>query len=136
MHGKATETAIAAMGYLAERFDDAANVSAYEIAKARKLQRPFVSKVLTELSRAGLVAGVRGPGGGFTLARAPETIYLQEVYDLFERTSGDACPFGGGICGVGEKCPLHDMFAEVREAEERILRETTFAVFRKKRKSA
>ncbi len=132
MHGKATETAIAAMGYLAEHFDDeGTKVSAADIADARGLQRPFVSKVLTELARAGLVIGTRGPGGGFRLARDPATIYLYEVSELFERSDGDACPFGGGICGEGEKCPLHDMFARVRAASDRILHKTTFGVFRK-----
>ena len=133
MHGKATETAIAAMGYLAEKYDEGERCSAAEIAKARNLQGPFVSKVLTELARAELVIGVRGPGGGFSLARDPEDILLHEVSDLFERDTGDACPFGGGICGVGEKCPLHDMFAKVRTSTERILHETTFGVFRRKR---
>lgn len=131
MHGKATETAIAAMGYLAERYDAGERCSAADIAKARKLQGPFVSKVLTELARAGLVVGVRGPGGGFTLARDPDEIRLHEVAELFERSTGDACPFGGGICGDGEKCPLHDMFARVRAASEQIMHKTTFGVFRK-----
>lgn len=134
MHGKATETAIAAIGFLAEHYDGGETKhSAAEMAKARGLQGPFVSKVLTELARAGLVIGVRGPGGGFTLARAPESIRLHEVSDLFERTPGDACPFGGGICGVGAKCPLHDKFARVRAASEKILHDTTFGVFRSKR---
>ena len=132
MHGKATETAIAAMGYLAEHYDEeGTKVSAADIADARKLQRPFVSKVLTDLARAGLVLGTRGPGGGFRLTRDPNEIYLYEVYELFERSSGDACPFGGGICGEGEACPLHDMFAKVRSATDRILHKTTFGVFRK-----
>lgn len=133
MHGKATETAIAAMGYLAEHFDDDKRCSAAEIASARKLQGPFVSKVLTELARAGLVVGVRGPGGGFSLSRSPDEIALHEVYDLFERGDGDACPFGGGVCGEGDPCPLHDRFAAVRKATDRILHETTFGVFRRKR---
>ena len=133
MHGKATETAIAAMGYLAERYDEDERTSAADIAKARGLQGPFVSKILTELARAGLVVGVRGPGGGFRLARDPDEIHLQDVACLFERDTGDACPFGGGICGEGEPCPLHDKFSAVRSATDRILHETTFGVFRRKR---
>ncbi|MDJ0974837.1 MAG: Rrf2 family transcriptional regulator [Planctomycetota bacterium] len=130
IHGKATETAIAAMGVLAERYDEGrGRCSAEAIASARGLQRPFVAKILTELARAGLVRGVRGPGGGYTLARSPDTIYIQEVSALFEPQSADACPFGGGICGVGRNCPLHDMFTEVRRATDRIMKETTFAVF-------
>ncbi|MGE0192946.1 MAG: Rrf2 family transcriptional regulator [Planctomycetota bacterium] len=136
MTGKATETAIAAMGYLAERYDGGVTlVSAADIARARNLQRPYVAKVLTELARAGLVRGMRGPGGGYALARDPASIRLNEVRDLFERAGDDACPFGGGICGQVEKCPLHDAFAKVRAASERILQRTTFAVFRSPRRS-
>lgn len=134
MHGKATETAIAAMGYLAERYDDEERCSAAEIAKARGLQGPFVAKLLTELARAGLVIGVRGPGGGFSLARDPDEITLNDVSALFERDAGDDCPFGGGICGHGEPCPLHDKFAAVRKATARILHQTTFGVFRRNRR--
>ena len=133
MHGKATETAMAAMGYLAERYDEDERVSAADIAEARHLQGPFVSKILTELARAGLVVGTRGPGGGFRLARDPDDIHLNEVSELFERDTGDACPFGGGVCGEGEPCPLHDKFAAVRKAADRILHKTTFGVFRRKR---
>ncbi|MCA9315194.1 MAG: Rrf2 family transcriptional regulator [Planctomycetes bacterium] len=137
MHGKATETAIAAMGYLAERYDGGTTlVSAADIARHRKLQRPYVAKVLTELARAGLVRGVRGPGGGYALARDPGAIHLIDVHALFERADDDACPFGGGICGQGEKCPLHDAFAKVRAASEHILQRTTLAVFRSPRRSS
>ena len=137
IHGKATEAAIAAMGVLSERYDGGeALLSAADIAQARGRQRPFVSKVLTDLARVGLVRSVRGPGGGFTLARAPDQIYLYEVHDLFQRPSGDACPFGGGICGEGESCPLHDMFAQVRAATDKILHGTTFGVFAKGRADA
>ena len=68
------------------------------------------------------------------IIRRISTIHKKDlVSDLFERASGDACPFGGGICGVGEKCPLHDKFARVRAASEKILHDTTFGVFRRKR---
>ncbi|MCA9291956.1 MAG: Rrf2 family transcriptional regulator, partial [Phycisphaerales bacterium] len=82
MYGKATETAIAAMTRLAEVYDAGKTLlSAAEIAESRGLQRPFVGKVLTSLSQAGLVRGSRGPGGGFTLAKPPKRI---RIYDIFK----------------------------------------------------
>ena len=64
MYGKQTETAIAAMSRLAEMYtDQPVRQSAIEIADVRGLQRPFVAKILTVLSQAGLVNGTRGPGG-------------------------------------------------------------------------
>lgn len=132
MYKKTTQTAFAAMSALAEVYDGGtARLSAAEIAKGRKLQPAFLSKILTTLARAGLVDASRGPGGGFTLTRHPKKIVLHDVMRLFERASdGDACPFGGGTCGRGKKCPLHDRFAPVRQEIDDILHETSFEEFR------
>ena len=132
VYGKATETAIAAMSRLAEVWDGGVTrLSASELAEARKLQKPFVGKVLTTLSQAGLVNGARGPGGGYALARHPKDIRIYDVFVLFERENDSLrCPFGGGICGVGENCPLHDKLVGVQEAISVVLHETTFDTFR------
>jgi Rrf2 family protein len=132
MYGKQTEAAIAAMSRLAEVYDGGrTRLSASDIADARGLQRPSVAKVLSVLSQAGLVTGSPGPGGGFVLARHPKEIAIFDVFVLFERQDdARTCPFGGGICGSGKNCPLHDDLAAVHEATERLLHEVTFDKFR------
>ncbi len=133
MYGKATATAIAAMSRLAEVWDEGKQkrLSAAAIARTRKLRAPFVAKILTTLSQAGLVIGSRGPGGGFMLARPPREILLHDVFRLFERERGpDLCPFGGGICGGDAPCPLHAQLTGVKEAIHRMLHTTTFDEFR------
>jgi len=132
MYSKQTETAIAAASRLAEVYDGGATrLSATEIADARGLQRPFVAKILTALSQAGIASGAPGPGGGYTLTRPPKKIRLFDIYRLFEREdTSDACPFGGGVCGVGEPCPLHGKLVEVQDAMDRLLHETTLESFR------
>ncbi len=132
MYGKATETAIAVMTRLAEAYDNGkSRLAAADIADSRRLPRPFVGKILTTLSQAGLVIGSRGPGGGFTLARRPKEIRLHEVFRLFEREdASDNCPYGGGTCGMGNPCPMHDKLARVREEMDRVLHGTTLEEFR------
>jgi Rrf2 family protein len=132
MYGKATQNAIAAMSRLAEVYDGGkTRLSAAEIAESRGLQKPFVSKLLSVLANAGYVIGSRGPGGGFTLAKHPRHIRLHDVFKLFDREDEDlACPFGGGVCGVGDPCPLHDKLVDVQNAMNTLLRETKFEVFR------
>ncbi len=132
MYGKQTECAIAAMSRLAEVYDGGeTRLSAADIADSRGLQRPFVAKILSVLSQAGLVTGSRGPGGGCALARDPKRIKLYDVFKLFEREDDSTnCPFGGGRCGVGHPCPLHDKLVSVQKAMDRLLHETTFEGFR------
>lgn len=131
MYGKQTRCAIAAMSRLAEIYEgDEMRLSAAEIAESRNLPQPFVAKILSGLSQAGLVTGSRGPGGGFALARDPAEITLYDVFRLFEREDDDNyCPFEGGICGEGDPCPLHDKFESAKESLNAILHETTFAMF-------
>jgi len=132
MYGKSTENAIAAMSRLAEVWDGGkTKLSAADIAENRGLQKPFVSKILSMLAQSGLVAGTRGPGGGFRLAREPSAITLMDVYQLFERENKtNICPFGGGVCGVGDPCVLHDKLVEMQDAKIEFLTSTTFEEFR------
>jgi Rrf2 family protein len=87
--------------------------------------------LLTVLSQAGLVSGSPGPGGGYSLARRPDQIALHDVYVLFERDDvSPLCPFGGGVCGVGDPCALHDKLVAMQSAIKGWLLETTFEIFR------
>ncbi len=132
MYGRQTEYAIAVMSRLAEVYDGGeARLSTADVADSRGLQQPFVAKILSQLSQAGLVIGSRGPGGGFALARDPKTIKLYDVFKLFERVDDDdTCPFEGGRCGVGQPCPLHDNLVAVKKAMDHLLHDNTFEVFR------
>lgn len=132
VYGKATQTAIAALSRLAEVYDGGTTrLSATQLAKARGLQPAFLGKILSTLSQAGLIVGARGPGGGFSFAKHPREVTLFDVFRLFEREdSSSQCPFGGGVCGAGDKCPLHDRLTDVKRAMDRLLHETTFDSFR------
>lgn len=132
MYGKQTERAIAALSRLAEVWDDGkTRLSAFDIADQRGLPRAMVAKLLSALSQAGLVRGSPGPGGGYALAKPPKEIVLQDVYELFERDDASPlCPFGGGVCGVGDPCAMHDQLVTMQSSIKSWLKETTFESFR------
>jgi Rrf2 family iron-sulfur cluster assembly transcriptional regulator len=131
IHQKTTQNAIAAMSRLAELYGDGAArlASSKEIAESRNLPVPLVGKILTGLSRGGLVIGSPGPGGGYQLAKPPSKISLKDVVVLFEREVGEPCPYGPGWCGNEEPCPLHDSFATLKKNFDDYLVKTTFAAF-------
>jgi Rrf2 family protein len=130
-YGKTTQSAIAAMSRLAEVYDEGkTRLSSGDIAENRNLPKPLVAKLLTILSQAGLVTGSPGPGGGYSLARAPKDISLYDVAALFERTEDKrTCPFGPGWCGHGEPCPLHESLVAMDERMITFLRKTRLDVF-------
>ena len=55
-----------------------------EVVRTHGLSRAHITKVVNELAQAGFLQTIRGRGGGFTLARAPEAISVGEVVRLTE----------------------------------------------------
>jgi hypothetical protein len=41
------------------------------------------------------------------------------------------CPFGGGVCGVGDPCALHDRLRAMQGAVRQLLDDTNLEIFRK-----
>jgi len=54
--------------------------STAEIAYRRGIPSAYLSRLLAELARTGWVLSRRGPNGGVTLAKAPDTISVGAVY--------------------------------------------------------
>ena len=69
-----------------------------EIAKRQDISLPYLEQLFVKLRRAGLVEAVRGPGGGYRLARPPADIRVSEVMEAVEETV-DALHTGAGASG-------------------------------------
>ena len=82
---------------LSEDSDDAL-MSLAEIAKRQDLWLPYLEQLFVKLRRAGLVEAVRGPGGGYRLARSPDSIRISEVMGAVEENV-DAMHSGAGASG-------------------------------------
>ncbi len=128
-YGQTAANAIAVMSYLAA--DPTRRAGSGEIAKARGISQALTAKLLTQLAAAGLVEGLPGPHGGYTLAKDPEEICLLDIASLFQQIEPPAaCAFGHGWCGNGEPCPLHDSLQQLSDYNRRFLQETRLSVFR------
>lgn len=54
-------------------------VSVHTIAARQGLPPPYLEKLLIELRRAGIVESVRGPQGGYRLAKPADQIFLGQI---------------------------------------------------------
>ena len=68
----------------AARHCGGARVSAAELAVETGLPAPTVQKLVSLLSRAGLLRSVRGSGGGLQLARPAAAITLADIVEAVE----------------------------------------------------
>jgi Rrf2 family cysteine metabolism transcriptional repressor len=83
-----------------------------ELARRREIPVQFLEQLFATLRRAGMLRSYRGVKGGYTFARAPETISVLEVVELLDG------PLGAGATGV---------FAQAADAARAVLVATTIA---------
>jgi Rrf2 family iron-sulfur cluster assembly transcriptional regulator len=75
-----------------------AHVALAEIARRQDISLPYLEQLFVKLRRAGLVASVRGPGGGYRLDRSADSIRVVEVLQAVDETV-DALHRGAGSSG-------------------------------------
>jgi Rrf2 family protein len=75
----AVEYGLHCLLYLVSSPGKSVDASTRELAELQGVSVEYLAKVFTKLHRAGLVAGTEGTGGGFALARAPESISVLDV---------------------------------------------------------
>lgn len=73
-------------------------VSLSEISKRQDISLPYLEQLFVKLRRAGLVDAVRGPGGGYKLARSADAIRISEIMQAVEETVS-AMHSGAGASG-------------------------------------
>lgn len=106
---EAASMALHTVTLLAARPDEVATTA--ELAGELGVSEAHLSKVLQRLTRAGLVKSVRGPKGGFTIGKAPDTITLLEVYEAIEgRLQLTECLLGKPVC---HSCIMGDLLHKV-----------------------
>lgn len=55
-----------------------------DIAESQQISEKYISRLIVDLRRAGMVRSIRGAKGGFRLARMPDAITLLEVVEVME----------------------------------------------------
>ncbi|WP_333828575.1 Rrf2 family transcriptional regulator [Pararhodobacter sp.] len=79
--------------------EEGRHVSLAEIARRQDVSLAYLEQLFVKLRRAGLVESVRGPGGGYRLARPAADIRVSEVLEAVEETVS-ALETGAGASGA------------------------------------
>lgn len=86
----------------------------------------FLTKILQQMTSAGILESYKGPNGGVRLTRSGRDISLMEVVSAID---GDKmlteCALGLPGCGVMKPCPIHEKWAETRDGIREMLESTT-----------
>jgi Rrf2 family transcriptional regulator, iron-sulfur cluster assembly transcription factor len=74
-------------------------VSLAEVARRQDVSQPYLEQLFVKLRRAEIVDSVRGPGGGYRLARPMEQIRVSDILAAVDETM-DALSRGAGASGA------------------------------------
>lgn len=69
-----------------------------EMSRRQDISLPYLEQLFVKLRRANLVESVRGPGGGYRLARPPSEIRVSDILEAVDETVS-ALHTGAGASG-------------------------------------
>ncbi len=103
---EAASIALHSMVYMASKHDI---VSVNDISSGIKVSENHLSKVLQRLTKYGLIKSIRGPKGGYQLAKPENMIFLKDIYEAIEGSMKESsCLFDHETCSNG-KCVMGDV---------------------------
>lgn len=98
-----------------------------EIAKATQVPRPYLSKVLQGLNRAGIVQSQRGLGGGITLTKKTSELTILQIINAVEPLQRiHTCPLKLSSHGM-RLCSLHRRLDDALAGVEKVFGQSTLA---------
>lgn len=85
-----------------------------DICKSQGLSKKYVSRLIIELRKAGMISSVRGAKGGYKIKRMPKHITLLEIIETMEGplyiVDCVGCP---KKCKKSEDCAAREIWSQV-----------------------
>lgn len=122
--------ALRALIYLARFSEKGKMIGIKKISEDLNLSGPFLGKILQYLVKEGLLVSVKGPNGGFNLAKDPGKITL---WDVVVTVDGEGfftnCLLGLNPCHDSDPgrpvCPVHRKYTQLRKQITDFYKETS-----------
>ena len=123
---KTTEYAIRVLSYL-HRYNTTSH-SVNVLHQELDLPYKYLTKMVTDLVKKGLVNASRGREGGISLAKNADTIRLADILEAIgEPLEHERCILGFDRCDASNPCALHDQWVKPKEMIETMLTTTTLS---------
>jgi len=116
------------LGFLVKRRDRL--VRGEEVAEATGVPANYLSKILNQLRKSGIVESQKGWGGGFRIREDAMQRPIKDVLvilDGVESTERTDCALGLPECNLENPCPLHEPWEKIRMTFTRMVSETRVA---------
>jgi Rrf2 family protein len=126
MFNKETEYALRSLVYIKLENQKSRRPGSLEIAREVEAPHFFVAKILQRLVRSGLLRSIKGKNGGFYFDEKDPDLSLNTLISATEGSpSVSECGFGLKKCDVNNQCPMHERYAPIRDAINKLISEET-----------
>jgi len=101
-----------------------------EVARRQEISLSYLEQLFARMRRAGLVSGVRGPGGGYRLAKPmSETSVADIIAAVNEPIRATRCKDGSAKSCIGKtgRCIAHGLWQEMGDRIHSFLSSVTLA---------
>ncbi len=88
-------------------------VTLADISQCQGISLSYLEQLFSKLRKHGLVKGVRGPGGGYRLAKSADQISVADIIDSVDEKLDLTKCGGKGDCNNGEKCLTHKLWFDL-----------------------
>lgn len=102
-------------------------VTLADIALCQDISLSYLEQLFARLRRAGLVEGVRGPGGGYRLGRPIDRITVADIITAVDEPLDTTRCGGHQNCYHGDRCLTHELWRELNEHIAEFLNGVTLA---------
>ena len=85
-------------------------VTLTDIAERQTISLSYLEQLFARLRRAGMVTGIRGPGGGYTLSRQAKEINVADIIVAVDEQIDPTNCGGKGDCQNNKACLTHDLW--------------------------
>ncbi|WP_371372917.1 Fe-S cluster assembly transcriptional regulator IscR [Thalassotalea aquiviva] len=84
-----------------------------DISERQGISLSYLEQLFSRLRKSGLVASVRGPGGGYRLGRCSAQIAVADVVNAVNESVDATKCQGVGNCQGGHKCLTHNLWRDL-----------------------
>lgn len=88
-------------------------VTLADISQCQGISLSYLEQLFAKLRREGLVEGVRGPGGGYRLARAAADISIADIIAAVDEKVDTMLCEGRADCQDGGRCLTHELWSNL-----------------------
>jgi Rrf2 family transcriptional regulator, iron-sulfur cluster assembly transcription factor len=85
------------------------------ISRRQSISLSYLEQLFGKLRRRSLVDSVRGPGGGYTLARGPAQVSVAEIVRAVDEPLDATQCRGRENCQEEQRCMTHELWATLNE---------------------